>query len=185
METEQNVVAKAAVFAMEAHIGQKRKDGADYWRHLASVADLVRWAGLDDEVIAAAWLHDVLEDTSVQYSAISAEFGPRIALLVAEVTDAAKPEDGNRAVRVAINRAHLAKASPDGMSLKLADLIDNTQTIVRVDPNFARVYLREKELLLPHLFKGNSKLYDRACDVLFIALESLGMNDLEAETRSA
>lgn len=182
---EQNVVAKAAVFAMEAHLGQRRKDGEDYWRHLANVADLVRWAGLDEEVIAAAWLHDVLEDTPVKYSAISAEFGPRIALLVAEVTDAAKPEDGNRATRVAINRAHLAKASPDGMSLKLADLIDNTKTIVEVDPNFARVYLREKEQLLPYLYKGNTALYNKACDVLFEALESLGMNKIEAETRSA
>jgi (p)ppGpp synthase/HD superfamily hydrolase len=172
-----NVVTDASYFAIGAHRKQKRKDGAPYELHLAAVADWCRWAGLGQEVVAAAWLHDVLEDTDWTYDDLVIYFGERVAHLVLEVTDAAKPEDGNRAVRVAINREHLAHASPEGMSIKLADLIDNTTTIVAVDPNFARVYLREKEELLPHLHLGHAGLYDKACDVLNEALEKLGMNN--------
>lgn len=173
------VVRDASYFAIGAHGKQKRKDGAPYELHLAAVADWVRWAGLKEEVVAAAWLHDVLEDTAFEHPDLVMYFGADIAGLVLEVTDQATKElmpESNRATRVAINRQHLTEASPDGMSIKLADLIDNTATIIEVDQNFARVYLREKEELLPHLHLGNAKLYEKACDVLNAALEKLGMN---------
>lgn len=170
------LVAAAAKFAQKAHSGQTRKyDGEPYWTHLNEVAELCRWAGLRDEVIAAAWLHDTIEDTPVTFEDIENKFGRVVADLVLEVTDQSKPGDGNRAVRKEIDRKHVANASPDGQSIKLADLTSNTRSIVSRDPNFARLYLVEKERMLPALTKGSSKLFELANKTLADAKAQLGI----------
>jgi (p)ppGpp synthase/HD superfamily hydrolase len=97
---------------------------------------------------AAAYLHDVVEDTGVTIELILEQFGPKVAELVGYLTDVSKPEDGNRKVRKAIDREHIAQASPEAQSVKIADLCSNTRTIVAYDPDFARVYLGEKKKLL-------------------------------------
>lgn len=150
-------------FAAAAHDGQRRKyTGEPYILHPIAVARLVESVGLDEEVVAAALLHDVIEDTQFGYVDIWARFGQRVADLVNEVTDVSKPSDGNRAVRKALDREHLAKASPEGMSIKLADLIDNTKSITIHDPDFARVYMREKKALISLLRAGNVTLFVQA-----------------------
>jgi len=57
---------------------------------------------------------------------------------------------------------HLSTASPEAQTVKLADLISNTRSIVEHDPVFAKVYMREKLLLLDVLHRGNKLLFDRA-----------------------
>jgi (p)ppGpp synthase/HD superfamily hydrolase len=59
----------------------------------------------------------------------SVEFAKEVVALVEMLTDVSKPEDGNRAVRKEIDRQHTALASPEGKTIKLADLIDNTQSM--------------------------------------------------------
>jgi (p)ppGpp synthase/HD superfamily hydrolase len=150
-------------FAGCAHRNQKRKyTGEPYVVHCRGVAELVSEYTNDTDVIAAACLHDVLEDTDVTPAELRDVFGERVTLLVIEVTDASRLEDGNREVRKRIDRAHLARSSSEGATIKLADLIDNTSSIVRYDKGFARAYLKEKELLLDVLKHGNPDLWQRA-----------------------
>jgi len=157
---------EARAFSVGAHnaVGQVRKyTGEPYWKHTVAVSQ--KLFHLDDLSLAmAGLLHDVLEDTKVTYDQLLSEFGHDVAELVYQVTDVAKPEDGNRAERVRINREHLARASPRAKSLKLADLIDNTASIVAHDPKFAKVYLEEKRLLMPFLSEGCSILYRQAME---------------------
>lgn len=170
-----NVVNKASAFAAHAHASQKRKyTGEPYVVHLQEVAHLIKEAGMNDYVIAAAWLHDTLEDTSVTEKQLRAEFGDVITDLVLEVTDKSKPEDGNRAKRKEIDAQHLSRASFAGASIKLADLISNTKSITQHDPNFARVYLKEKRRILDVLPSANAYLRRKAESTLKTALIQLG-----------
>jgi (p)ppGpp synthase/HD superfamily hydrolase len=161
-----DLVLRAAKFAEKAHAGQTRKyTGEPYISHPRDVAWMVYAATSDDEATAAAWLHDVVEDCGVDPREIAALFGMRVAQLVEMVTDVSRPEDGNRRARKAIDRDHLARADATGQTIKLADLIDNTTSIVERDPDFAKVYLREKRELLEVLTKGDRMLWERAAAV--------------------
>lgn len=161
-------------FATCAHRQQKRKyTGEPYVSHCASVARLVAEYTRDVEVIAAAIMHDVLEDTDVTPAEMRDVFGERVTLLVIEVTDVSRLEDGNREVRKRLDREHLAGSSPEGATIKLADLIDNTSSIVAHDKGFARSYLREKALLLEVLRHGNADLWQRAFETLQAAEREL------------
>jgi (p)ppGpp synthase/HD superfamily hydrolase len=141
-----NLVKRAQKFAIHAHrrIDQRRKySGQPYDAHLKAVAEIVRTVSDDDQAIAAAWLHDTMEDTTATYEELESEFGEEVAHLVSELTDASRPSDGNRAVRKAIDRQHLSRASTRAKTVKLADLIDNCRDIWRcsktVTPSCLRV----------------------------------------------
>jgi (p)ppGpp synthase/HD superfamily hydrolase len=156
---------RAYEFAKWAHekVGQKRKyTGEPYIVHPVAVAEMVREIGGSEQMIAAAYLHDVVEDTGVPLRDIRAEFGPEVAELVGWLTDVSKPEDGNRATRKALDRGHIAKAPPEAKTIKLADLIDNSASITAHDPAFAKRYLQEKMALLEVLEAGNARLWVRA-----------------------
>lgn len=164
-----DLVPRARAFAIGAHeaIGQRRKyTGEPYWHHPRAVARMVWTETLDARSTAAAWLHDVLEDTQVTVETIGMLFGAEVAQLVAEVTDVSRPEDGNRAARKALDRAHLASASPEAQTIKVADLIDNTSSIVQHDPGFARIYMAEKRALLTVLAAADLDLLVRAWQVV-------------------
>lgn len=170
--TAMDIVEKARVFATAAHaaVKQVRKYTFEpYINHPAAVVKLVKSVSHNDQMLAAAWLHDVIEDTGVDERTIINEFGRTIAELVWWLTDKSKKGDGNRAVRKAIDRDHLAQAPPDAQTIKLADLIDNTKTIVARDLKLAKVYLREKAALLHILKNGDPTL-------MKIAMEQTGVN---------
>ena len=163
MHFTNELVAHAADYAKIIHASQSRKyTGEPYFVHLVEVGVTLEWAGCDPEVVAAGFLHDSIEDQGQTVESLSRLFGLRVARLVDEVSDVSKPSDGNRAFRKKLDAEHLAKASPDGMSIKLADLISNTRSIAKHDPNFARVYFHEKNNLLPLLKRGNSILWEIA-----------------------
>lgn len=158
-----NLIYKAKNFAERAHASQVRKySGEPYVVHLREVAGYCAEVGCRDEVVAAAWLHDVKEDQGVTDDELRSAFGDDVARLVDEVTDQSKPQDGNREARKAIDREHLGMASSEGKTIKLADLISNTKSIVARDPHFAVTYMREKRLLMHLLTEGNAVLYQRA-----------------------
>lgn len=158
--------SRAHGYATCAHRKQRRKyTNEPYVEHCENVALILVKHGLrDEEVFAAAMLHDVLEDTEVTEAELRDAFGDRVTQLVLEVTDPVL--EGNRAVRKLAAREHLARSSPEGASIKLADLIDNTSSIATHDPNFARVYLQEKEALLEVLRHGNAELWQEAFETL-------------------
>lgn len=164
--TGMNVVHKAQVYAMAAHaaVGQKRKyTGEPYIVHPGEVASIVASVpGSTPDMVAAAWLHDVIEDTGCTFTDIHVAFGIDIATLVGWLTDVSKPEDGNRAKRKAIDREHTAQAPAEAQTIKLADLISNSKSIMQYDPEFAKTYLAEKRLLLEVLTKGDPGLHAEA-----------------------
>lgn len=150
-------------YAACAHRNQSRKYTEEpYLNHLVEVSTLLQNHGAPDYVVQAGLLHDILEDTVVTADELYGMFDSSIVGLVLEVTDVSKPTDGNRAVRKEIDRKHLAKTSKWGATIKLADMISNTKSIVYHDRNFAKVYLREKELTLPLLAHGDAELFKLA-----------------------
>lgn len=156
----------ASRYAQEKHADQKRKyTGEPYFNHCKHVASILAKAGMDWDVIAAGVMHDTVEDTDATNDEIKELFGERVAKLVEEVTDVSRPEDGNRSIRKEMDRQHLSKASYEGKSIKLADIISNTTSIMTHDPNFSVVYLKEKEKLLEVLKGGNEDLYRQAMEV--------------------
>lgn len=155
-----NMIERAMDFAEEYHRGQKRKyTGEPYIVHPFSVAGLVRSVTSDESVIAAALLHDTVEDTTATLEDIECDFGAGVMFLVEMVTDVSRPEHGNRAVRKKMDLDHIAKACPEAQTIKLADLIDNTKSIVAFDPKFAKVYLEEKKRALAVLTRGDARLH--------------------------
>jgi len=176
-----DLIERARVYATAAHqrINQRRKySNAPYDVHLHAVAKLVESVTDDAEMIAAAWLHDTVEDTQATLEDIEAEFGIVVAELVEELTDISRPCDGNRQVRKAIDRRHLAQASARAKTVKLADLIDNCRDITRHDPGFAQVYLAEMDDLLDVLQDGDARLYRRAEKLHAASMQQLGLTDL-------
>ena len=157
------IVDKAYTFATAAHaaVGQKRKyDGADYIVHPTRVANLVKQYGGTDAMIAAAYLHDVVEDTDVTMDIITGMFGSVVAKYVDDLTDVSKPSDGNREARKTIDRQHTANATADAQFIKCADIIDNAYDIADNDPSFWRVYRREMSLLLDEMVRvKNTPIY--------------------------
>lgn len=169
-------VHKAYQFAKKAHEGQKRKySGEPYINHPIEVMQTVSTVPHTDRMLAAALLHDVQEDCGVRNSQIAEEFGPFVAMFVDDLTDVSKPEDGNRAKRKEIDRDHTAKALPFSKTIKLADLISNSRSIVKHDKDFARVYIKEKELLLGVLTEGDATLYAQAKQIVEEAKKELGL----------
>ena len=159
------VFEKAKIFATAAHaaVAQLRKyTGEPYIVHPAEVVSIVMTVPHTDEMIAAAWLHDVVEDTGVTIETIRAEFGEEVAELVGWLTDVSRPEQGNRATRKAIDRAHTAMAPAAAQTVKLADLISNSRSIMQHDEKFAKTYLEEKRLLLEVMTKGDPTLMAEA-----------------------
>lgn len=161
-----NLEPRARLFAIHWHqsIDQVRKyTGEPYWHHPEAVAALVKTVPHTEEMIAAAWLHDVVEDTPCTLAQVAAEFGEPVGTLVEWLTDSAKPTDGNRATRKAIECMRLARAPVAAKTVKLADLIDNSRSIITRDPDFARVYLYEKRLLLDDALRdGDPTLWAQA-----------------------
>jgi guanosine-3',5'-bis(diphosphate) 3'-pyrophosphohydrolase len=160
------LILKARTFAVAAHaaVAQLRKyTNEPYIVHPAEVFSIVSTVpGATPEMLAAAWLHDVVEDTGVTIEVIKQEFGQEVADLVGWLTDVSRPEQGNRATRKAIDRAHTAMAPAAAQTVKLADLISNTRSIVEHDPDFAKTYLAEKRLLLEVMTKGDPVLLAQA-----------------------
>lgn len=159
-----DITQNAFAFAMIKHFGQKRKYGGDdYIVHPIMVAGIVNSHGGDKHMVAAAFLHDVLEDTDATADQLVHYFGADVANLVIELTDVfVKPEHGNRKQRKELERARLSEISARAQTIKLADIIDNTNDIVEHDKDFAKVYLAEIAATLEVLNKGNPELLEHA-----------------------
>jgi (p)ppGpp synthase/HD superfamily hydrolase len=163
--TGDELIAAAKAFAAEAHssINHRRRYTNDpYIVHPEEVAKIVASRPHTPEMIAAAYLHDTVEDTPVTIDDIRQRFGPTVAALVDDLSDISTATDGNRAARKAIDLKHTAAASNQAKTIKLADLISNSHSIIMHDPNFAKVYIREKQALLDVLVGGDPVLFATA-----------------------
>lgn len=146
------IIVLASNVAMAAHWHQQRKyTGEPYFNHCLAVATQVEAWGGTPEMIAAAYLHDVLEDTDYPLTRMYDVFGSPVVNIVRELTDEFTKErypTMNRAERKDAEARRLATASLEARVIKLADMADNTASIEKHDPDFAKTYLREKAFLL-------------------------------------
>lgn len=118
-----------------------------------------------DEAIATAWLHDVIEDQAADTIYLECNFGPVVTGGVIWLSDL---EIGNRESRKRQSRERLARAPGWVQTIKVADLISNTSSIVKHDPKFAPVYLDENRLLLDAMKDADHRLVSIAraqCEV--------------------
>jgi guanosine-3',5'-bis(diphosphate) 3'-pyrophosphohydrolase len=135
MSTGLDLVLRAAAFAAERHRGQARKgpDAAPFINHPIEVARVLCEEGgvSDPELIAAALLHDTIEDTSTVYEDLAEPFGERVADLVAELTDDKRlPKQARKREQV----RHARALSPGARQVKLADKLCNLREIIESPP---------------------------------------------------
>lgn len=130
-----NLVDRAAAFAVEAHAGMLRNDGTPYILHPMEVAVILRTMTEDEDVIAAGLLHDVVEDTPHTMDEILARFGPRVAALVAAETENKRddlPKRETWQIRKEESLAELRAAEDIGVKmLWLADKLSNMRAFRR------------------------------------------------------
>lgn len=135
-------------FGRNAHGDQLRKyTGESYFEsHCMNVAMNVASATEDVEVICAALLHDVIEDTPIMYSGVKEFGGMRMAQIVMELTAHGREVDKlyDRKTRQGFKRERMMEMSDEAKLIKRFDIADNVKDIVIYDPKFAAVYLAEK-----------------------------------------
>jgi (p)ppGpp synthase/HD superfamily hydrolase len=130
------LVSEAAELAARRHNGMARKGRGNepYANHLAEVANLLAAAtdGSDAELVAAGWLHDMIEDTETTREELAQKFSERVAALVVECTDdMSLPKAERRRLQVA-NASH---KSPGARLIKIADKISNIGARILPDPS--------------------------------------------------
>jgi GTP pyrophosphokinase len=145
-ESEAGVVRLAYEFAVRAHASQKRLSGEPYIIHPLHVAKLLHEMGFDSQVIAAALLHDTVEDTGVELAEISQRFGPEIAALVDGVTKISRIRSENiKHHQVENIRKILFSMVGDirVILIKLADKLHNMRTLEYMNRDKAQSVARE------------------------------------------
>ena len=156
------MLVAAYQFAMNKHdqAKQTREDlSTPYWVHPFRVAERLRAVGIEDyEVLVAAILHDVVEDTETSLDAIEAQLGKRVSRIVADVSQGSKQSIGDY-------HAQIQNSPSDSQSVKLADKWDNVNELRRM--KYATYgkrppldYVRDAEDTLAACIDGNSQLQE-------------------------
>lgn len=162
------LVTQAAGFAIRCHDGQTRKgaSGQPFVLHLAEVAELLAKAieEPDAGLVAAAWLHDVVEKTRIELGEVESRFGPRVASLVAEVTDdQALPEAERHRVQIDTIR----EKSDQARMLRLADKISGLRELAQDPPAGWDAPRRRKRLDFACAVADGCRGLNAALDLLF------------------
>jgi (p)ppGpp synthase/HD superfamily hydrolase len=148
-----NIILRAAAVARDAHKGQERKySGRPYITHPARVAAQASiLPGATEALVAAAWLHDTVEDTDLTLEDVRESFGEEIASIVHGLTnkfDKASYPDMNRKARKKAEHERLHREPHNVQVLKLLDRIDNLREMSAEDEGFIKLYIRESRDLL-------------------------------------
>src|SRR2546422_2240659 len=200
-EVDRDLISRAFLFAANAHEGQQRRSGEDFVLHPWGAAKICAQLRLDDETIAAALLHDVVEDTDSELDDVREEFGPEIAKLVEGVTKLTRTTFQSREQSEAENYRKMIVAMAKDVRvilIKLADRLHNLRTIeylgkqkqVQKAKEALEVYAPLAHRLGIHTLK--SVLEDRSCQVLhprkfseITAMVADGRADREAQVDKA
>ncbi|MFE8703524.1 HD domain-containing protein [Cytobacillus sp. FJAT-54145] len=142
------LVEKAKAFAKKAHDGQTRKATSEpYFVHLEGVANILKSVGSNEELIAAGYLHDSVEDTDVRIEDIREQFGNHVAVIVEGNTE-------NKNLTWEERKQHtidsIATAHIDIKSLICADKLDNISSMIEA-------YERDGESIWNHFKRGKEK----------------------------
>ena len=142
---ERPLAREALHWADSLHSGQRRAvDAAPFVLHPAEVAMLLSVRGYDDEVVAAAFLHDTVENTAVSVDDVRARFGERVAQIVAAVSEDPAIDDYRE--RKAALRAQVAAADADAHAVFAADKLVKTREL-RAQAARTAAALEEPELV--------------------------------------
>ena len=128
----ESLIRKAFELCVEAHKGQLRKSGEEYYDHPLNVAKIILSLGMDSESIAAALLHDVVEDTETTDEQIKQKFGEEVALLVDGVTKIGRIQYVSREQQQAESLRKMLIAMGKDIRvivIKLADRLHNMRTL--------------------------------------------------------
>ena len=186
------ILKKIAAFTDKAHGDQKRKYSPErYIEHPLRVMRICKSHSYPLPVLAAAILHDVLEDTDTTAKQIhdflltlmSARDARHTLDLVIELTDVYTKHQYprfNRRKRRTMEADRMELISEEAQTIKYADIIDNAKEIGGHDPEFALVYLRECRMLLQKMKKGNANLREEAIEVLKKEMKQIGMQDMHS-----
>jgi len=175
------LILRAADFAARKHRLQKRKDeeSSPYVNHPLAVALLLADVGgvNDPEVLAAAILHDTLEDTETTPAELEAAFGARVRALVEAVTDDKKLR---KAERKQLQIDHAGALSPDAVLIKLGDKIANVADVTHSPPSMwdlarRKEYLDWAAAVVANCPKVNAALEARFAEVLEEGRRKLGV----------
>lgn len=171
-------INKALVFATRAHaeVNHVRKyTDEPYITHPIEVMMTLKNLGdISEDDLIVSLLHDTIEDTNTTYEDIEREFGEYVATGVQYLTD--QCHEGNRATRMRNEALRLSNIPSNFQTIKLADLISNTKSIVTRDPRFAKVYILEKRFLLAVMDEGDNRLYSQACELVIEAEKILELH---------
>lgn len=167
-------LVKARTYAIAAHtaVGQKRKyTGEDYHHHPIAVANILMDHTDDLDIISAAYLHDIVEDTNITDDQLCDVFGPKIGMYVHWCTSdksySPSFKDMTREKRKACDRIKYAEGPYESQLIKVADSIHNMTSIIEHDPTFAKTYIEEKRMLLEIMDKTrDTDLYKIAIDII-------------------
>jgi (p)ppGpp synthase/HD superfamily hydrolase len=156
-----SLILDAARFAAQCHEGQTRKyNGQPYITHPIRVAGRTATHPMaTEELVAAAFLHDVIEDCGQSEDEIALRFGALVTGFVVELTNTSKEHGVNRAERKRRDRDRMAKVSTQAKIVKLIDRIDNLREIDRGN-DFFSVYAAESLLLADVLDVADAALAD-------------------------
>ncbi len=117
------LLGAALAVAAEAHRDQRRRDGTPYLAHPLRVCELLALAGADEQTLAAALLHDAVEDSALTIGEVVARFGLRVGELVAALTEDERIDEW--VARKDALRAEVAEAGPDAAAIYAADKLAN------------------------------------------------------------
>jgi (p)ppGpp synthase/HD superfamily hydrolase len=163
----------------------RRYTDLPYYTHLVNVAEIVSIHLKDEVSVEIALCHDLFEDTECREFDLSAAllqtgYEHRIVSQIVSgvwaltdvYTSTAFPAV-NRQERKRLEAIRLGTIPDFAQSVKYADLIDNSSSIVTYDKSFARVYLREKEYILENMRGGDRELYRLCCETLKYSLSQI------------
>lgn len=162
-----SLIIKAAQLAHELHKGQVRKyTNRPYIEHPIRVAGrLATMSCANEAEVAAAFLHDVIEDCDVSWQFLEGELNDTyVPQLVQWLTNPSKGSKLNRAARKEMDREHLRNAPKMVKVIKLIDRIDNLNEMNKADIGFIRKYCEESKLLADAIGDADSSLYHELCD---------------------
>lgn len=166
-----DLVRRAFDFAKLAHAGQKRKNGEPYFNHPVAAAEAVAEWGLDEITVAAALLHDVVEDTGCPIEKIKEQFGEETAFLVDGVTKLGKIKYRGVERQVENLRKFILALSQDirVVIVKLADRLHNMRTLSALPPQKQkRIALETMDIYAPLAYRlGMQKLSGELEDLAF------------------
>ncbi len=185
-----NQVKRAYYFAEQAHYGQFRRSGEAYVTHPLAVAGILADMHMDHQSLMAAMLHDVIEDTGIDKSAIDSQFGATVAELVDGVSKLTQIEFSSQAEKQAENFQKMALAMAKDIRVilvKLADRLHNMRTLGVLQPDKRRRIAKETlEMYAPIALRlGMNNVRMEFEDLGFTAMHPMRAERISAALRKA